>query len=211
MCSVCVWMVAGLSSLVRPRVRLDSGAGWGCTPVAHWAISDQPSPHTHTQENSPAWQHGAPGHQVSLSTNLIINRISDTTTLRPFVRRSPVKVPEVEGGVWHCYRDTFNRKNPLQATISAACFVVQITNLVTIPLTIYPIMFSLLSSTFFNGVGVYKEKNVLPVYTFFKSSSNLLVLFPKLTSEWEWPSASSVPPSVKLQVRACPRLDLHSL
>jgi len=32
----CVWLVAGLSSLTWPESdRLDSGAGWGCTPVVH--------------------------------------------------------------------------------------------------------------------------------------------------------------------------------
>ena len=62
-------MIAGSSSRTLPESDwLDSGAGWGCTPVLHWEInihrSNQQSPDTHSG-SSPRWQHGAPGH-VSL-------------------------------------------------------------------------------------------------------------------------------------------------
>ena len=46
--NVCGWWLVEAAS--AGGVWLDSGAGWGCTPVVHWVISvyrlDQPSPHT---------------------------------------------------------------------------------------------------------------------------------------------------------------------
>ena len=94
-CGVCVDDDAGLGSLTWPESDwLDPGAGWGCTPVAHWAINvyriSQPSPHS-LRKRSPAWEAGAPAH-VALSAILSINRLWTPPMPYVLVWRSLVKV-----------------------------------------------------------------------------------------------------------------------
>ena len=92
----------GLSSLTWPASNwLDSGAGWGCTPVAHWLTnvhgSNPPSPHTHTHTHththscrrSTSWQHGSPTHRR------INRRVSDRLHLNACMHGTWEDPPEL--------------------------------------------------------------------------------------------------------------------
>ena len=69
------WMMAGLSSLTWPEsVWLDSVAGWGCTPVAHWVINAQhvkTAAHTQGVRLDSKMEHQAMYHHHQQQTSII--------------------------------------------------------------------------------------------------------------------------------------------
>ena len=95
---VCVWRMAGLSSLTWPESHLlDSWAGWGRTSVVHWEIwAQQIKPAVTTRsKRSPGWRHVSPS--VCIIIPYLGNKRVPTSVPCILVRRSPLKATKVAG------------------------------------------------------------------------------------------------------------------